>query len=99
MIDAVFRSGDKHSNHSDTVNKMIEHVVSQIRNHYSAEVPILLRCDSGFFDQVLFELYEKDLGIGFICSGKLYEDIKEYVQGVPGEFWPEKLADNNMELS
>ena len=99
MIDAVFRSGDKHSNHSDTVSKMIEHIVRQIRKHYSTEVPILLRCDSGFFDQELFELYEKNLGIGFICSGKLYADTKEYVQGVPGEFWPEKLEDNSSEWS
>lgn len=51
MIDAVFRSGDKHSNHSDTVSKMINRVVRQIRKHYSADVPIILRCDRGFFDQ------------------------------------------------
>ncbi len=98
MIDAVFRGGDKHSNHSDTVSKMIKRVVRQIRKHYSTEVPILLRCDRGFFDQKLFHLYE-GLGIGFICGGKRYEDIKDYVLNVPREFWPEKLEDNNSEWS
>jgi hypothetical protein len=98
MIDAVFRGGDKHSNHSDTVNKMIMRVVRQIRKHYSAEVPIILRCDRGFFDQKLFHLYE-GLGIGFICGGKRYQDIKDYVSQVPRKFWPEKLEDNNSEWS
>ncbi|MCD4670383.1 MAG: transposase, partial [Actinomycetia bacterium] len=98
MIDAVFRGGDKHSNHSDTVSKMINRVVRQIRKHYSADVPIILRCDRGFFDQKLFHLYE-GLDIGYICGGKRYQDIKDYVSQVPGKFWPEKLEDNSSEWS
>jgi hypothetical protein len=76
VIDAVFRSGDKHSNHSDTVAKMVEHVVGQIRKHYREDVPIVLRSDSGFFDQKLFECFE-GLGIGYICAGKLLKDLRE----------------------
>jgi hypothetical protein len=34
----------------------------------------LLRTDSGFCDQKLFRQYEK-LEIGFLCAGKLYDDI------------------------
>ncbi len=30
IIDAVFRGGDKHSNHSDTTEKMIAHMVKKI---------------------------------------------------------------------
>ena len=71
IIDAVFRSGDKHSNHSDTVQKMVEHVVRQIRKHYRADVPIVIRCDSGFFDQKVFDSFEA-LGIGYICAGKTF---------------------------
>jgi hypothetical protein len=41
IIDGVFRSGDKHSNHSDTVVKMVKHVVREIRKHYRADVPIV----------------------------------------------------------
>lgn len=84
MADAVFRGGKKNSNHGDTVMKMVKHIVAKIRKRYSKAVPILLRQDSGFFDQKNFEEYEK-LRIGYIAGGKLYEDIKEYVGSVPGE--------------
>lgn len=98
MIDAVFRGGDRHSNHSDTVSKMINHVVKEIREHYSPETPIVLRCDSGFFDRKLFSFFE-DLGIGYICGGKRYKDILDYVSAVPKKFWPEKIKDKRNEWS
>ena len=78
IIDAVFRRGDAHSNHGQTVQKMVSHLVAKIRKHYRREVPIIVRMDSGFFDRKLFEAFEK-LGIGYICGGKLYKPIKEYV--------------------
>jgi len=54
IIDAVFRGGDKHSNHGDTVQKMIRHIVKIIRKQYRHDVPIVIRMDSGFFDQKIF---------------------------------------------
>ncbi|RMG68730.1 MAG: IS1380 family transposase, partial [Bacteroidetes bacterium] len=45
---------------------------------YRAGVPIIVRLDSGFFDQKLFAAFEQ-LGIGYICGGKLLAPIKEYV--------------------
>lgn len=78
VIDAVFRRGDAHSNNGDTVEQMVRHVVARIRKHYRADVAIIVRMDSGFFDQKLFEVFE-NLGIGYICGGKLYEPIKEFV--------------------
>jgi len=86
VIDAVFRGGDKHSNHSDTVLKMVKHVVGEIRSSYREDVPIVVRMDSGFFDQKLFEEWER-LGIGYIVGGKLYDDIKEYVRSVDASAW------------
>ena len=82
IIDAVFRGGDKHSNNGDTVQKMIRHVVRMIRTRYSETVPIVIRMDSGFFDQDLFAEIEK-LDIGFICGGKFYGDIKTMVEALP----------------
>ena len=73
-----FRRGDAHSNNGDTVEQMVRHVVAKIRKHYRADVAIIVRMDSGFFDQKLFEVFE-NLGIGYICGGKLYEPIKEFV--------------------
>jgi hypothetical protein len=78
LIDAVFRGGSKHSNHGETVPHMVEHVVRLIWKRYRKDVPIIIRLDSGFFDQKLFRLFD-ELGIGFICSGSLFKDVKEYV--------------------
>jgi hypothetical protein len=35
--------------------------------------------DAGFFDEKLFEVFE-ELGIGYVSTGKMYEDIKEHVR-------------------
>ncbi len=82
IIDAVFRGGDKHSNNGDTVEKMIHHVVRMIRTRYSETVPIVIRMDSGFFDQDIFAEMEK-LDVGFICGGKFYGDIKAMIESLP----------------
>ena len=79
MIDAVFRGGKKHSNHGNTVEEMVRHIVPKIRRVCKEGIPILIRMDAGFFDEKLFKVFEK-LGIGYICTGKIYEDIKQYVR-------------------
>jgi len=86
IIDMVFRGGKKHSNHGDTAAKMVRHIVRKIRKKYRADVPIIIKLDSGFFDQKLFEVFE-ELEIGYICGGKLYTDIREYVVTVEGAAW------------
>ena len=88
LIDAVFRGGKKHSNSGDTVAHMVRHVVALIRKHYRHDVPIILRLDSGFFDQKLFHLFE-ELGVGYICTGKLYDDIKAFAALAPASMWSE----------
>jgi len=82
IIDAVFRGGNKHSNNGDSAVKMIRHVVRMIRSRYSRTVPIIIRMDSGFFDQDLFAEMER-LDIGFICGGKFYSDIKAMIRTLP----------------
>ena len=86
IIDAVFRGGKKHCNHGDTVGNMVRDVVQKIRTEYRSDVPIIIKMDSGFFDQKLFEVFE-ELGVGYVVSGKLYGDIKEYVKKVKHETW------------
>jgi len=78
IIDAVFRGGDKHSLNGDSAPNMIRHVVRMIRTRYSSTIPIVIRMDSGFFDQDLFAEMER-LDIGFICAGKFYGDIKDRI--------------------
>lgn len=84
VVDAVFRGGSKHSNHGETVLKMIRHVVELVRARYRDDVAIVVRFDSGFFDQKIFALCES-LGIGYIGTGKLYPSVKEYVRALPDE--------------
>ena len=86
IVDAVFRGGKKHSNHGDTVEEMVRHVVRKIRKQYRTDVPIIFKMDSGFFDQDLFAVFE-ELGVGYVTSGKLYPDIKESVQTMTPAAW------------
>ena len=95
IIDTVFRGGKKHSNYGDTVEKMVRHIVRKIRTKYREDVPIIIKMDSGFFDQKLFEVFEV-LDIGYICSGKLYTDIREYAAKVDCTAW-KRYRNNHQE--
>ncbi len=86
IIDAVFRGGSKHSNHGDTVQQMVCHMVVRIRRALGEQMPIVLRLDAGFFDEKLFDLFE-ELGIGYICTGKIYDDIRDHVQATDRLHW------------
>ena len=86
IVDAVFRGGDKHSNHGRTVEQMISHIVKLIRKKYRRDVPIIFRMDSGFFDQKIFEVCEQ-LKVGYVCGGKMYEDIKAMAANTDDGLW------------
>ncbi len=79
IVDAIFRSGDKHSNYGRDVKLMVTNIVNVIRKRYRKDVTIILSTDSGFFDEKNFAVFDK-LGIGFVCTGKMYDDVKEYVK-------------------
>jgi hypothetical protein len=95
IVDAIFRRGKKHSNHGEDVILMIREVVKLIRSEYDPEAVIVLRLDSGFFDQVNFTCFD-ELGIGFIATGKIYPAIKEKVSSIPQGDW--KSYDNDRQL-
>jgi hypothetical protein len=97
IIDAVFRGGDKHSNHGSTAEQMIRHIVGKIRKEYRTDVPIIIRMDSGFFDQKLFMLCES-LNVGYICGGKLYDDITLIAQQTPEDNWQRLCSKGEKEL-
>ena len=81
LIDALFRSGSKHSNHGKDFIKAIERIVKIIRKHYK-DVAIILNTDSGFMSDENFKYFEEKLRIHYVCTGKLYADIKDYVTGI-----------------
>jgi hypothetical protein len=88
VVDAVFRGGSKHSNAGEAVAHAVRHLASRIRKQHGDAMPIIVRMDSGFFDQKLFGLFE-DLKIGYVCSGKLYEDIRAYAERADRSQWSE----------
>ena len=88
VIDAIFRGGKKSGNAGDVAAKIITQIVKFIRKHYRQDVPIVLRIDGGFFDQKLFRCFE-ELGIGYICSGKLLDDITDMARGMHPSAWCE----------
>jgi len=91
VVDAIFRGGSKHSNAGHTAVNMVTGLVDLIRRKYRAEVPIIVRMDSGFFDQENLAALDR-LNVGVICTGKIYEHVKEYVGALPREGW--KVYDN-----
>lgn len=86
IIDAVFRGGSKHRNHRDTALKMVSHIVKLIRKHCGAEIPIIIRLDTGFIDQKLLPAFPAP-GLGVICSGNIYNDIDRLADMVPKSPW------------
>ncbi len=83
LIDVLFRKGSCHSNHGTDYTDRVRAIVGLIRKRYSQDVPIILCADSGFADQKAYEEFEESLDIHFITTGKIYEDIKEYMSEIP----------------
>ncbi len=83
VIDGIFRGGKKHGNANKTVVNMIIKLVTLIRREYREDVTIILRCDSGFFDEANFAEFDA-LDIGFIASGKMYQGVKEHAETASG---------------
>jgi len=86
IVDAVFRSGDRQCNYGEDPKRMIRRAVEGIRSHYDAEVPIVVRIDSGFLDQELFKACG-ELAIGHVCGGRIYDSIREILTNCPEEGW------------
>jgi len=83
LVDVVFRSGSCHSNHGTDFIDSVEEIVKLIRKNYKANIPIIAVCDSGFLDDKAFTHFEEKLKIGYIITGKMYEDVKNYIEKIP----------------
>ena len=83
LIDVLFRKGSAHSNHGTDYPDRVKAIVKLIRKRYSKDVPIIICADSGFADQKVYDEFEENLYIHYITTGKIYEDIKGYIQELP----------------
>lgn len=86
IVDGIFRGGKKHSNHGNTVVNMVGNLVELIRREYSRTVTIILRLDSGFFAEENLAAFN-EMQIGYICAGKMYSAVKEYISVQPESDW------------
>jgi len=75
--DALFRRGSDHSNHGHDFMKAMGRLVRAIRRFYG-DVPIIVATDGGFWDDQNFRFFEERLGIGYICGGRQYDELKTY---------------------
>jgi len=85
LIDVMFRKGSAHSNHGTDYIDRVSAIVKLIRKRYAKEVPIVLLADSGFADQKAYQVFESDLYVHYITTGKLYADVKDYVGALADE--------------
>lgn len=76
--DGIFRGGKKNGNCGDTVVSMVSGLVHLIREEYRHDVTIILRFDSGFFDENNFIAFDA-MNIVFIGGGKIYEGVRKVV--------------------
>ncbi len=93
LIDVMFRKGSAHSNHGTDYTDRVRAIVKLIRERYDREVPIILCADSGFADQKAYAVFEEELHIHYIVTGKLYPDIKSHIAGLSGDGFG-KIAKN-----
>jgi hypothetical protein len=89
LIDVLFRKGSAHSNHGTDYIDRVRSIVNLIRMRYSKDVPIIISADSGFADQKAYSYFEEILGIHYIITSKIYNDVKEHVQEIPVENFDE----------
>ena len=79
LVDAIFRTGSVHGNHGTEFKKAMTRLTLAIRKEY-CDVPIIVTSDSAFMDDDNFCYFEQQLKINYICAGKQYADLKQYVQ-------------------
>ena len=91
VVDAIFRGGSKHSNAGHMALKMVVELVALIRREYRGDVPIVVRMDSGFFDEENLLVLNR-LNVGVILAGKVYDHVRRFVGALPREGW--KTYDN-----
>ena len=65
---------------------MVTDLVNLIRSEYRKTVAIILRCDSGFFDENNFNDFD-DLNIGLIGSGKMYKAVEQQTGEAADCYW------------
>jgi len=88
-LDTDFQRGDHSTNHGGIAINMLQEIVPLIREAIGDDVNIIVRMDSGYYDQKIFAACD-ELNIKFICAGKHYSDhkflVEKSLEKLPGKF-------------
>lgn len=84
-VDTVFQRGDYSTNHDGVAITMLKEAVPLIREALGENIQIIVRMDSGYYDQKIFAACE-ELSIHFVCAGKRYSDHKHLEEKVFYDF-------------
>ncbi len=87
IIDAVVCQRTRHSDYGNELTAMIRRAVRVIRAQVRADVPIVVRLDRGVFDEQIPLLCEV-LNIGYVCSGRLHDEIGTWLRDHSEGAWP-----------
>lgn len=79
IIDAMFREGNKHSNHGNDAKHILNEIVKHIRKFYDPNIPIVIKADAGFMDDDLFTYLEKNLNVLYMVGGKKLSSPCDYI--------------------
>jgi hypothetical protein len=86
VVDAILRGGSKHGNCGTTVASTLSRLVGLIREVLGPRTPIVVLMDAGFMDDGIFTRLE-ELGVGYVATGKLYDDVCAFAENVPQQGW------------
>ncbi len=86
VVDAILRGGSKHGNSGTIVASTLTRLVKLIREVLGDSVPIIVLMDAGFMDDGIYARLE-ELDVGYVATGKLYEDVCTFAENVPEEIW------------
>lgn len=86
VVDAIFPSGEKHSNHEREASEMIVRTARRIREVLGAETPIIVRMDAGFLDQEIFRDLEST-GIFYLTGSKVWDDLQGPLENLEEQYW------------
>lgn len=86
IIDGIFRNGKSGTHEFKKSKAMLCRIITAIREKYDKDVFIIVKLDSGYYDQRLVALLD-ELRVGFLLTGKNYESMREKVIKIPETSW------------
>jgi hypothetical protein len=80
-IRTVLKAGKRHSLSEKTAKKQIAKIIKIIRKRYSKDIPIIIKMDTGFFDNNLLDRID-ELNAYFICVAPMSPTVTKCLENI-----------------